>query len=771
MTGRDDYERDDGPARIIRDTLSTWSAAYSQIYFSRDFLSGLLFCAATFVDPWHGISGLLGVILANGTARLIGRPAGSIEDGFYGFNGLLTGLALGLYFRPSVQFALLLVLAVGLVVVLATALRNLSERYLGLPVLSLPFVLATWTALLATRRFSTVEIAPDLLSLTRLSEGHFPEIVELYLWSLGASFFQFSVLSGALVLAGLLWFSRWAVFLSIIGFASGYTVYTTLGGIPSDLHVQFIGFNFILTAIAVGGIWIVLSPASMVYAAAGAALSAMLSAGLLALARPYGLPVLAMPFIAATQLMLFAILIRTGRGALRLVRVAPSSPESNLSRSLYRTRRYPDPSVPAMFLPVTGSWLITQGPGGGETHTGLWSHAWDFEIEGEEGRTFRNQGASLEDYYAYNAPVFAPGDARVVRIVDHLDDNPVGEVDTANNWGNMVILWHSDSVYSALCHLKKGSIQVKEGEMVTTGRLIGRVGNSGRSPVPHLHFQLQSSATIGAPTLYGEFLHYLTTAAEPQPNFNSLTQALSLRERALRFSRRPCADFNAKSVDVTMKASRDRDAVRYVTHGLPGQDTVVTAMTVEETVRRALTLAPGRRWAWSVNREGRRTRETWRSDIDALGSRSLVADGDRRESARLSFFTDSHYTTMLDYKGSSKQLLGLMYLGLPRVPFLDDERIAWSDDLAPDAFLNPVANLAREILLPFVETITVRTRSRLSCVDGRVIVSTALEVDSALGAATSKPGRIEIEFAPGIGPVAIRAFRDDRAVLTAELNG
>ncbi len=724
MTGRDDYEHDDGQVRSIRDTLSTWAAAYSQIYFSRNLLSGLLFCAATFVDPWHGVSGLLGVILANGTARLIGRPAASIEEGFYGFNGLLTGLALGLYFRPSIQFALLLVLAVGLAVVLAVVLRNLSERYLGLPVLSLPFVLATWIALLATRRFSTVEFAPDLLSLTNLGEDLFPDIVELYLWSLGATFFQFSMLSGGLIFVGLLWFSRWAALLSIIGFASGYMVYTTLGGIPSDLHVQFIGFNFILTAITVGGIWIVLSPASMVYAAAGAALSAMLSAGLLALAQPYGIPVLAMPFIAATQLMFFAILIRTDRGALRLVRVAPSSPESNLSRTLYQARRYPDPSVPALFLPVTGPWLITQGPGGEETHTGLWAHAWDFEVEGEEGRTFRNAGASLEDYYAYNAPVFAPGDARVVRIVDHLDDNPVGEVDTANSWGNLMILWHSDSVFSALCHLKKGSIQVKDGEIVSTGQLVGRVGNSGRSPVPHLHFQLQSSATIGAPTLRGEFLHYLTQV---------------------------------------------RDAVCYVTHGSPEQDTVVTAMTAEETVRRALTLAPGRRWAWSIDREGLRTRETWRSDIDALGARSLVVDGKRRDTAKLSFFTDSHYTTMLDYRGSPKRLLGLMYLGLPRIPFLDDERIEWSDDLTPEAFLNPVANLAREVLLPFFEAVTVRTRSRLSRVDGRVIVSTVLEVDSTLGAATSLPGRIEIEFAPGIGPAAIRAFRDGRLVLTAEL--
>ncbi len=43
------------------------------------------------------------------------------------------------------------------------------------------------------------------------------------------------------------------------------------------------------------------------------------------------------------------------------------------------------------------------------------------------------------------------------------------------------------------CHLKEGSIRVKAGQNVAKGEVIGRVGNTGNSSEPHLHFQLMDS--------------------------------------------------------------------------------------------------------------------------------------------------------------------------------------------------------------------------------------------------------------------------------------
>ena len=56
-------------------------------------------------------------------------------------------------------------------------------------------------------------------------------------------------------------------------------------------------------------------------------------------------------------------------------------------------------------------------------------------------------------------------------------------------------------LYSKVSHLQKGSISVKAGDNVHYGQVIGKVGNSGRSPYPHLHFQLQATPYIGSKTL------------------------------------------------------------------------------------------------------------------------------------------------------------------------------------------------------------------------------------------------------------------------------
>jgi urea transporter/murein DD-endopeptidase MepM/ murein hydrolase activator NlpD len=628
---------------------------------------------------------------------------------------------LALYFRFCVAFFALLSITILFTVIIAALLRNLSERYLGLPVLSLPFVLGTWIALLAAKRFDGVEANVHIILYSDVYSRYFPEFIELYLHSLAAALCQLSVSSGALILVGLLLFSRWAVVLSVLGFSAGYLVYTGLGGVSSDLHTLFAGFNFVLTAIAVGGVFIVLKPGSIVLSAIAGAICAMISAALLVLLTPLDLPILALPFIATTQLLLFVVMIRTAPGQLRLVRGELKSPEDNLNRTVYQDRRYPDPAVPVVYLPVKGQWKITQGVNGDSTHKGLHAHAWDFEVQDDQGRFFRDRGKKVEDYYAYRALVVAPGDAKVARVVDHVDDNAIGEVDTNNNWGNLVILWHGGYVYSALCHLLKGSIQVKEGETVTVGQIVARVGNSGRSPKPHLHFQLQTSAEIGAPTCYGEFIHYL---------------------------------------------SIDGDKSQYITHGTPAQDTQVSSLTIDDSVIQTVTLAPGKSWRWAIHENGARREESWQSEIDHLGNRRLREDSTK---AAITIFVDSYYTTMLDYSGSAKQLLGLFYLGAPRIPYLSRRNVAWTDIPSVNAFMRRINRLMYDLVFPFYAIPTVRTQSALSVSAKGVLITTDLKNGSKLFSSPRVPERIEVEFTRGIGPSAIRAFRDGKGILSAEV--
>jgi len=65
-------------------------------------------------------------------------------------------------------------------------------------------------------------------------------------------------------------------------------------------------------------------------------------------------------------------------------------------------------------------------------------------------------------------------------------------------------------------HLKRGSVKVKAGDTVKSGQQIAEVGNTGNSPIPHLHFHLQNSPTWFQGEGLPEFFHGATVNGKPQ---------------------------------------------------------------------------------------------------------------------------------------------------------------------------------------------------------------------------------------------------------------
>ena len=58
--------------------------------------------------------------------------------------------------------------------------------------------------------------------------------------------------------------------------------------------------------------------------------------------------------------------------------------------------------------------------------------------------------------------------------------------------GNYVIIKHDNEEYSLYGHMIYHSLTVKKGDFVKQGQIIGKIGNTGRSACPHLHFQLMN---------------------------------------------------------------------------------------------------------------------------------------------------------------------------------------------------------------------------------------------------------------------------------------
>ena len=140
------------------------------------------------------------------------------------------------------------------------------------------------------------------------------------------------------------------------------------------------------------------------------------------------------------------------------------------------------------------------------THFGIAAnftrYALDFCITDAQGRLYRTDGATPEDWYGFGTPILATGDGMVVEMHDGMADNrkgaplPFDQAAVMKNLklllGNYVILDHGNGEYSLFAHLKQGSVLVKSGQRVARGARIGTMGMSGDAFLVHLHYQLQS---------------------------------------------------------------------------------------------------------------------------------------------------------------------------------------------------------------------------------------------------------------------------------------
>lgn len=180
-------------------------------------------------------------------------------------------------------------------------------------------------------------------------------------------------------------------------------------------------------------------------------------------------------------------------------------------------------------MPLRGEWFCPNTPGSkvpshGTNRLGT-RYAYDF-VQADWTRrgwpAYRGglpryllRGAALQDYYCYGQPIYAPCDGVAVQAQDGWPERPRTSLlaDTANAYknahsfdpalddvrrvaGNFVILKLAPGVYAGLVHMQTGSVRVRAGQAVKKGELLGRVGHSGNSYMPHLHFQLMDSADL-----------------------------------------------------------------------------------------------------------------------------------------------------------------------------------------------------------------------------------------------------------------------------------
>lgn len=121
--------------------------------------------------------------------------------------------------------------------------------------------------------------------------------------------------------------------------------------------------------------------------------------------------------------------------------------------------------------------------------------------------------SKIEGDSSYDQPIYAVADGTVLGVVNKFQDQTPGKITGEDRWsypgGNSVVIDIGNGNYAFYAHLKHDSIKVKEGDKVTRGQEIARLGNTGNSSGPHLHMHVTRDPGIldanGVPYVFDEF--------------------------------------------------------------------------------------------------------------------------------------------------------------------------------------------------------------------------------------------------------------------------
>lgn len=615
--------------RIVGTTITELLQSYSAILFVQSRLVGMMVLLISFLDFEMAASGILSWL----TAIILGRYTGAKKEDparfLYTFNALLVGLSIGFLFKTTPLSLLLLLSASALTVMVSHALFWLLKS-LKLPVLNLPFVIVSMTFYLASTRYDSL-FPNSFQHLESLNFHQIPAPVQGFLRSLGFLIFMPFDFCGILLIVALFLFSRIAFFAAVLSYFVG-TLTLALLTDSQTAYLNLYAYNFILTGIALGGVFLIPSKRSYLFACLGAFLAVFILNAVSVVFNTLAIPVFTLPFNIVVLLFVYVL---TQRGTPEISLSSKELPEASLANHLNFVRRF-DPLIPKPLLPFSGRWTVYQGFDGQWTHRGVWKYAYDFIIQDDKGMSCSSPGDTLEDYYCYGKPVFSPVSGTVIDANDSFRDNPIGEIDTSRPWGNFVILYCPLGYYIEISHLKQRSLKVKTGDFVQIGEVLAACGNSGYSSQPHLHIQVQYGPELGSETSRFYFS-------------NCLDESRTLVE--------------SRPLETGM---------------------AVEPFTYSYKLSRALSFIVGDCFSYEFHINGREVgRLRIRVETAGRGSRHFAIEGTED---KIFFGLEDNRFAFYSLEGKRNSPLELFFAALPKVPICSEGEVRWSEPL-PDNIL------------------------------------------------------------------------------------
>jgi len=631
--------------------------SYAQILFSNRRYIGAVALLITFFNPLFGAFGLLGLLISNLTAFLLKFDKEKIKSGFYGFNGILFGIAVPYYFEITFQIILIFIIF-GIINFFITAiLEHFLATAFNLPGLSLPFIITLYIFLVFISNYNTVFFANAVTKNSFELFSTMPKFLQYYFRSISVIFFNDFILSGIFLSLAILVFSRVLFVISWIAYTINYFALSVIFPYYDGNFLLITSLNSILVSFALGGTLILVSKKTIPLIFISSIIVIIFSAFFGKILQPLLLPIFVLPFNFVVLSILYGLKFRKDQSDLVLLYFTPGSPEENFYYHNNRKYRFENFKLLFTELPFFGQWFISQGINGNHTHKERFNFAWDFIINDKENKSFLNDGNNLEDYLCYNIPVAAPLSGKVVNVFNNIPDNDIGKVNLKNNWGNTIVLEHESGLFSSISHLKQRSIKVEVNDYVEKGQIIGACGNSGRSPYPHIHFQFQLTNKIG--------------------------------DKTYQF---PISTF----------IEQKEDNFYLNTFNYPKENTIVSNLDVHKKIKKAFSIQLGDEFLLEVKINDLKFTEKWEVKVDINNNQYIQSDNG---SLAYIYIVEKLFF-ITGFIGNKNSALYYFYLLNSKTPFMYKEFLYWDDMFPLHNIDNSFIRYFSEVFLPFGEQIT-----------------------------------------------------------------
>jgi len=365
-------------------------------------------------------------------AELINLRSEYLEQGFYLYNSILVGMGVGYLFEPTILSIFFIVILSSFTFLFSFMLNRLFLVY-KIPILSLPFSIVTMFAYLASLKYSGLFSA--LINNKTIYDIELPLVFSALFKSVGTIFFLPNNIAGILILLLILSISRVAFFVAVISFYFGVLIHSFfLGSFEHALYNAY-SFNYILVGVALGGVFLLPTLKSYLIAMIGVAVSVILTDSMEILFNYYAVPVFTLPFNFTVITFVFVLSMIYYKEFNYNIKATPEKSLSSYLSSLFRFKI----NEIKISLPFSGEWSVYQAFDDKWTHKGNYKYAYDFLIK-KDGRSYKNEGLYLSDYYCFGESILAPVSGYIVEYRHDLPDNIIGDVDRVNNWGNYIII-------------------------------------------------------------------------------------------------------------------------------------------------------------------------------------------------------------------------------------------------------------------------------------------------------------------------------------------